>query len=511
MSSEVQRVKPAERMEIEECNEEIQISPTDLPVDEIHALSDTARYASDTQGCTMQTTPRNYTTPSKEVMVPRAEDAWTPQTTTPISQRNSPRETPGSSAWKRAFARIPDIATPRDTAKQTSRRSRATTSRLSQLVQAMSAAETVTAGDANLKVLNADGHMGTQQEERENYKINSRLKTIVFDAIRDGSDLTDAVGFFIDPRSPARNNWDLFMIIFVMYNTVFIPYQMSFKTPPSEVREAFEVVIDLLFLLDIVLNFYTAYFDSNGRLVASREEIKKTYLRTWFPIDLLASFPLEHIMLIFGANASSDTQVFSLLKFPRLLRLGRLLKYLNKMKNSDMVLVIRIVELVVLVGLICHWMGCAWHMTCEVSEACADRLETMSPMDIYLDAYYVATLSLMGDGIDTDSRMQKVMVICMTLFGSFMMAVVFGSVANMVNRLNMKEAYHSQKVDSLNDVMRYLELPMNIQERIRQHHEYAWMRYRDMEGGIEGFAKLLPTSLAEEVLYSFHSSLLEEK
>ncbi|KAK3273310.1 hypothetical protein CYMTET_18441 [Cymbomonas tetramitiformis] len=175
-----------------------------------------------------------------------------------------------------------------------------------------------------------------------------------------------------------------------------------------------------------------------------------------------------------------------------------------------MLIAMRIFQLVLLVCLICHWMACLWHMACSATDDCSSSYDDLRAVDVYLQAYYTATLALMGDHIYVDSRAQQIMVICLTLFGSFMLAVVFGSVANMVNQLNLKEVYHQSKVDSLNDVMRYLDLPKNIQERIRQHQEYAWMRYRDVEGGIEGFAKPLPESLQQEVLLNFHTTVLNK-
>eukprot|EP00854_Cymbomonas_tetramitiformis_P013547 gene13547-16012_t len=383
--------------------------------------------------------------------------------------------------------------------------------RVTQALLSLSSAETVSAIDPDEVETGRSTFLnGILVEDEESIRIADRLKTVNFDAIRDGSDLMTNLEWFIDPRSPFRNHWDFFLIGFVMYNCVFIPYQMSFDAPSDTRLEVFELVIDSLFVLDILLNFFTGYFDSAGRLVGSKVEIRGNYLKTWFPVDLLASFPLEQCMYILGEEPSENTQIFALLKFPRLLRLGRLLKYMNKLKGANMLIAMRIFQLVLLVCLICHWMACLWHMACSATDDCSSSYDDLRAVDVYLQAYYTATLALMGDHIYVDSRAQQIMVICLTLFGSFMLAVVFGSVANMVNQLNLKEVYHQSKVDSLNDVMRYLDLPKNIQERIRQHQEYAWMRYRDVEGGIEGFAKPLPESLQQEVLLNFHTTVLNK-
>ncbi|KAK3273766.1 hypothetical protein CYMTET_18008, partial [Cymbomonas tetramitiformis] len=199
--------------------------------------------------------------------------------------------------------------------------------RVTQALLSLSSAETVSAIDPDEVETGRSTFLnGILVEDEESIRIADRLKTVNFDAIRDGSDLMTNLEWFIDPRSPFRNHWDFFLIGFVMYNCVFIPYQMSFDAPSDTRLEVFELVIDSLFVLDILLNFFTGYFDSAGRLVGSKVEIRGNYLKTWFPVDLLASFPLEQCMYILGEEPSENTQIFALLKFPRLLRLGRLLK-----------------------------------------------------------------------------------------------------------------------------------------------------------------------------------------
>ena len=52
----------------------------------------------------------------------------------------------------------------------------------------------------------------------------------------------------------------------------------------------FETFIDSLFLVDIIISFNTGFY-KKGYLVMKRREIIINYLKTWFIIDLVASFP----------------------------------------------------------------------------------------------------------------------------------------------------------------------------------------------------------------------------
>ena len=52
-----------------------------------------------------------------------------------------------------------------------------------------------------------------------------------------------------------------------------------------------ELVIDGLFFLDLILNFFSAYYTNDGTLIISRERVAITYARSWFALDLIAWFP----------------------------------------------------------------------------------------------------------------------------------------------------------------------------------------------------------------------------
>lgn len=135
-----------------------------------------------------------------------------------------------------------------------------------------------------------------------------------------------------------------------------------------------EDIIDVLFALDVIYTFRTAYLDPQGEMVRDGGKIVSNYLGSWFPIDILASLPLEYIVLVFGLSGGTNLTYFAFLKVqlleeyllrtalhtdgyllrrlplntedrwhvqtPRLLRLGRLLRFLEKIKNANVRIVL---------------------------------------------------------------------------------------------------------------------------------------------------------------------------
>ena len=66
------------------------------------------------------------------------------------------------------------------------------------------------------------------------------------------------------------------------------------------------ILIDLLFIVDIVLNLNTGYTKPNGQVEMNRKEARKHYIRHWFLVDLLASVPVRYVGWILKARADGE-------------------------------------------------------------------------------------------------------------------------------------------------------------------------------------------------------------
>jgi hypothetical protein len=66
--------------------------------------------------------------------------------------------------------------------------------------------------------------------------------------------------FMWDPQTPGRMSWDFFLIIpLLVYLAVVMPFKMCFnyESPPYSTMFMWEMVIDVVFMFDIMLNFRT--------------------------------------------------------------------------------------------------------------------------------------------------------------------------------------------------------------------------------------------------------------
>lgn len=69
--------------------------------------------------------------------------------------------------------------------------------------------------------------------------------------------------------------------------------------------------IDVIFGVDIIINFFSAYYDKNDEIVFSKKKIAARYLKGWFLIDFLGVFPIS---LFIEGDSKSINSLLRLLR-----------------------------------------------------------------------------------------------------------------------------------------------------------------------------------------------------
>ena len=135
----------------------------------------------------------------------------------------------------------------------------------------------------------------------------------------------------LQPGSFKLLTWEVVSFFLLLYTAVAVPFQLAFSNKerwdPTQWTTYWETLVDVFFILDIVRNFFTAYYE-HGKLILDQWQICRSYLRTWFLVDFVASFPLDWFI---GFTQSDDegggqTQLLLLLRLSKLWKLLRLLR-----------------------------------------------------------------------------------------------------------------------------------------------------------------------------------------
>lgn len=173
-------------------------------------------------------------------------------------------------------------------------------------------------------------------------------------------------GCIIPPNSTMLFIWNLFIALIIAYVITVIPYNMAFPSD-STIKNAVEEWMNLIFLVDIIFGFNTAFVDKEGHLIRSRGSIALRYLKGLFFVDLITCIPVS---LFFESENTNAGKFLMVLKIPRLVKIVKITKIIklkDLFKESSFSYFVRIngglirVVILALVTLVTlHLTACMW-------------------------------------------------------------------------------------------------------------------------------------------------------
>ena len=176
--------------------------------------------------------------------------------------------------------------------------------------------------------------------------------------------------FVMHPECNFRKYWDLFSMVLIVYSCVTIPYRLGFSVDPTTTEEAFDRMVDGVFMIDCILTFKTACVPV-GVLVTDFASIAKNYMKGWFFLDFFSSFPFD-LLLSTGGDGDSgggmDPETARILKMIRIFRMVKILRMvrikrrLKKFQDSMSIKngVMLSVKFLIVVIMASHFMACLW-------------------------------------------------------------------------------------------------------------------------------------------------------
>eukprot|EP01051_Picozoa_sp_SAG22_P007882 SAG22_NODE_572_length_9005_cov_105.428138_3_plen_814_part_00 len=175
----------------------------------------------------------------------------------------------------------------------------------------------------------------------------------------------------LHPYALFRTIWDGLSAIAIVYSAIFVPLRMSFALPEHDHMSAayiFDKMVDLSFMIDMVLSFFTAYYDpEHEEMVTDRGKVTANYLKSWFVPDFLATVPFDEIAPVFmGPNSNpEDLRVLKLIRLLRLLKIMRIVKMsrlLNKLQEKLTIKsgIMMSIKFTLLCFATAHYLACGW-------------------------------------------------------------------------------------------------------------------------------------------------------
>uniref|UniRef100_M4AHE4 Potassium voltage-gated channel subfamily H member 7 n=1 Tax=Xiphophorus maculatus TaxID=8083 RepID=M4AHE4_XIPMA len=338
--------------------------------------------------------------------------------------------------------------------------------------------------------------------------------------------------------SPFKAVWDWLILLLVIYTAIFTPYSAAFLLNDLEEQKrrvcgyscsplnVVDLIVDIMFIVDILINFRTTYVNANEEVVSHPAKIAIHYFKGWFLIDMVAAIPFD--LLIFGSGSDETTTLIGLLKTARLLRLVRVARKLDRYSEYGAAV---LMLLMCIFALIAHWLACIWYAIGNVEKPYlehkigwldnlgvsigkkynySDPSSGPSIKDKYVTALYFTFSSLTSVGfgnVSPNTNSEKIFSICVMLIGSLMYASIFGNVSAIIQRLYSGTARYHLQMLRVKEFIRFHQIPNPLRQRLEEYFQHAWTYTNgiDMNMVLKGF----PECLQADICLHLNKSLLQ--
>ncbi|BDA78706.1 hypothetical protein LPTSP3_g16360 [Leptospira kobayashii] len=318
----------------------------------------------------------------------------------------------------------------------------------------------------------------------------------------------------IHPDKPWKRIWDLITFCATTYFAIEVPLRIVFDYKIGTQIALYERIIQILFGIDIILNFFTGYFQERT-LITKRKLIAKRYLSSWFIIDFCSAFPFDifgqFFYSYFGLTDSlrvlrlaRSVKVFELFKSLRMLSMGERDDYQYKVLEVLSPVTFRLAFFVYWTSLFAHWVACGWiHLN-------PGFLKNSDNITRYIRSLYwsVTTLTTIGYGdITPTSNEQTVYTMGVMIVGVGIYGYVIGNISTILSTIDISRIAFQEKLNSINSFLKYKKLPSHLSNRIRSYYFNLWENKHGVDE--DDIWEDLPVGIKADVSFYLHEKLID--
>lgn len=325
------------------------------------------------------------------------------------------------------------------------------------------------------------------------------------------------------PDSGLKRFWNIVFAVLLLYTLTLFPFKLCFlsfkiledsgdKTPDdTEGWRILGLITDILFWIDLFINFLSAYSDKKGETEATPTKVIKNYLSGFFILDFVACLPpnaFGAIVRLGQGKAQEDAQGDEAGKALRLVRVGRLARLTRLMRLTRLTRLLkvgqifrrfefirqmeksrgaRIAKLTLTLAFVVHLLACGWYLVAALHDDATvtwvgRRAETLegfmyaAPTLQWLHSmYFVFTVfTTVGFGdIYAVSEAEILYAILTMLIGAVAHSIIVSEMINVVTHVDEADLDHDKKRELFSAFCRHAGISKNNEKVMRQQAAFS--------------------------------------
>lgn len=273
-----------------------------------------------------------------------------------------------------------------------------------------------------------------------------------------------------------------------------------------------DVTTDFILLIDLTLNFFKP-FRQGAKWIKNYKRTSRRYLRTWFLIDFISTFPAYALAAIIGADATDPR-----LRFNYTLLFSRVLAQFSLFERFTRKATVSLIKLLYTLLVVAHWLACGmvalsfyegWNTSNNWTNSQSFYLPNASVWYRYGLGMYWVLVTMTGFGGTQPLTDNEVYYNTMTtVVGIAFYAIAIAIAGDLISNYDPAETAFNERYDKIKDFMKNRRFPLDLNRHVIDYYDYLWHSRK----GLDEIAVLddLPDFLRSEVAMHLNRSIIEK-